>query len=509
MFSLYEVGNTPVSVPPSTLTPASRGLGHPLDSPREGDGRSHNRTADPMLARAWHALRSRRLAIALLIGLGLLPIAGTIFPQQDRVGPMAYGQWAQANPRLAQLAARLSLDSLYSAWWFSALFALLGANTLACTLPQLRGAFLRTVRRPSPAGLDRRPATRQLPLRCHPGEALSVAEAELRSRGYRVMPLAGGLLGQKGILGVWGSPLFHLGLVVVLTGAMVGGLLHFSGYVEVAEGQGFLEEKGAYLQQTQGPLFGRLGPLVEGHRGFALQLDRFAATGSNWGSGISSDLVSEVTLLEDGRQVRRSAIRINEPLEYRGLKIYQTGAFGPAPVFQLELPDGSRDSGVVNLARQGDDQYGNSLYLPGTGYRMTVRAREGDAAVEVEIFERKLSLLRSRLQPGQSVEIDDVRLTLSELRRWTGLRIVADPGIIILYPGFALVILGLALSFLVVPREIWVATGELQDGSVLQLGGRSPRLKALFAAEFEGLAEALQARVEGKAGVGGHEAWTS
>ena len=474
-----------------------------------------------LLGRGWRALRSRRLAIALLMGLGVLALLGTVLPQQERVGPVAYQQWVQANPGTADLMRLLSLDSLYSAWWFLALFALLYANTLACTLPQLRSAFLRTVRQHSPAPLDLSPAASSthgvavfpIPTTVATGTVLVRAAEVLRRRRYHVAPpgelspMRGRrLVGRKGTLAVWGSPLFHLGLVVVLTGAAAGGLLRFSGYLEIADGQQFVESKLSYLQQSQGPLFDHsltFGPVAltaEGHRGFTVRMDRLTATTSSWREGVPSDVASQVTLLEEGREVRHADLRINEPLEHRGIKLYQSGMFGLAPIFQLELPDGRGSTGAVYLSRQGHDRYENSLYLPGTSYHMTVRAREGDQGVEVEIFERKFSLWSGRLEPGQAAQFDQVSLKLEDLRRWTGLRVVADPGMIPVYLGFGLVLLGLAISVLVLRREVWVVVAESSEGRVVQVGGRAPRLKALFAAELQEMAEALREHLDGKAG---------
>ncbi len=458
-------------------------------------------TARSLGAAAWRGLRSRRLAIALLALLAFAAGLGAALPQIDRVGPLAYGEWTQDNPLLARLAALLGLDALYSSWWFLGLFALLYVNTLACTLPQLRRAFALATRPPVLAAPGRRHAAHEISTGQQAEDALASAARLLQARGYRVAPLPGSLDARKGTVAVWGSPIFHLGLVVVLTGAAIAGLFRFSGYVELGEGQGFANRAGAYTQATAGPLFNRfvaIGPLRlgEGYRDFAIQLDRFSVTPSNWGGGIASQLASEVRVVEGGQEVGRTVIRVNEPLEYGGMWIYPTPLHGPAPIFEVVLPDGSAESGMVNLADAGDGRYENTVALPGTTLQMTVRATEGSQDLKVEVTERKYPRFAGQLAPGGSATVRDVTLTYREMRQWTALRVENDPGTAPMYAGFALTIAGLALGYLFERREVWIESTNCSGGTSLRLGGNAPRLRALFAAELEELATTLRGTLE-------------
>ncbi|HEX9015989.1 MAG TPA: cytochrome c biogenesis protein ResB [Chloroflexota bacterium] len=447
---------------------------------------------------AWRNLRSRNLAIALLVALTMLSALGALLPQQDRVGPVAYAQWVRANPSIAWLARLVSLDSLYSSWWFLALFAMLYLNTLACTLPQFRAAYRRTSRLPELSLPALFPANAEFPLASTTAEALDTAALVLRRRGLKVETRSDGVAASKGSLAPWGSPLFHLGLVVLMTGAALGGLFRFTGYVEVGEGQAFVDAAPSYLQRSQGPLFDRSLPFGQGllpglgHQGFTIQLDRFTATRSTWREGTPADLASEVTIVDRGGAVSRTSVSINQPADQDGLRIYQTANSGVAPVFLLELPSGERQMGMVYLSSTGDGHYENSLNLPGGSYKMTVKARDGDSAVDIDVFERKLHVVSGHLEPGRSLRIDDATLTVQEVRRWTGLRVVNEAGDIVMYAGFALVAIGLLLIFLLVHRQVWATVADGPEGPVLRLWGRAPRLRALFAIEMEEISRDLE-----------------
>ncbi|MCL4534142.1 MAG: cytochrome c biogenesis protein ResB [Bacteroidetes bacterium] len=434
----------------------------------------------------------------LLGALTLLSILGTVLPQQDRIGPFAYSQWAAGNPGPAWLARALSLGSLYSEWWFLAIFALLYVNTLACTLPQLRAAYRRASTNLRLDLPEDQPPYCDVAFCESSAEALDSAARMLGRKGYLVVPRAGGIAARKGSLAPWGSPVFHLGLIVLLSGMAISGLFHFTGYIEIGEGQTFVDEPSGYLQRSQGPLFGLVLPFDQirlpglGHQGFAVQLDRFTAINSNWREGIPRDLTSEVTISQSRVTVWRAAISINRPADRDGLELYQTSMFGLAPLFRLTFPDGSQQNGMVYLTSRGDGTYENSLHLPGSSYRMTLRARDGDRGVDAEVFERKLRVASGRLEPGGSLRVDDATLTFMDLRRWTGLQVVNQPGDAILYTGFALVAIGLFAIFLLVHKQVWVTVVEGPGGPVLRIWCRGSRLQALFAAEMDEIAEDLR-----------------
>ena len=78
-------------------------------------------------------LKSSRLAVYLLIGLGLSGLAGTILPQRGTgLSETQFLELSQ-SPGLLGLAARLGLLDVFHSTWFLALVAALGVNLIFCT----------------------------------------------------------------------------------------------------------------------------------------------------------------------------------------------------------------------------------------------------------------------------------------------------------------------------------------------------------------------------------------
>jgi cytochrome c biogenesis protein len=83
------------------------------------------------------------------------------------------------------------------------------------------------------------------------------------------------------------------------------------------------------------------------------------------------------------------------------------------------------------------------------------------------------------LRVGMTQEVNGVRLKLQDLVGSTGLQIKADPGIPLVYLGFALLMVGVVMSY-VSHSQIWM----LQENDRLYIGGRTNRAQVIFEREL-------------------------
>ena len=438
-----------------------------------------------------------RLAILLLLLIAVASGVGTAIPQQE--GPEFYHQRYDGAPWLGWLNAdgllRLQLDHVYSSGWFLALLALLGLALLMCSWrrqwPALR-ASLRWIDYTSPRQLSKLHVAETLP---SPGaNALGALEANLRRRGWAVKAGQGRLAARKGVVGRVGPLLVHAGMVVLMVGAAWGALA------------------GQRVEQFLAP--GRELELLNrrGQAQVTLALDQFeisrdpAGRPEQFTSRLrlipppppGADPVTEAPASEAPASEAPAAvpaavaappppqveISVNHPLRYKGMTLYQADwtlaaiqiQLGRSPV--LELP-------LQRFPQLGEQVWG--LLLPtrpdgGQPVLLTLNSEQGPVTV-FGADGNPLGLIRPG---GESLEVRGLPIRVAGVVPASGILLKRDPGVPLVYSGFAIAMLGGALS-LVATRQLWVVEERRDDGARLHAPGLCNRNRTAFAREFPSL----------------------
>ena len=233
-------------------------------------------------------------------------------------------------------------------------------------------------------------------------------------------------LPQKGGVRHYGKILLHLALLVILSGGLLSKIRGFRYSIEVEE------QQTVSLAQTD----------------LELKLDDF------WidyyqGSGRPRSYNSRVTLLEKGEPVLSKIIRVNDPLTYKGVTIYQMSygvrespsGFG----FILKKPDGSMER--VNTDLKG------RFSLKDIPYNIAIAEVKSDSLVVLGVYKDDQLLMSKELGWMESVELSYQDQNYSVLFHgpvfpsYSGLMIVKDPGAKIAGIGGVALILGLVLAF--------------------------------------------------------------
>lgn len=283
-----------------------------------------------VLVRGWRQLTSMRTALLLLFLLALASVPGSVLPQRG-LNPIKVNDYLQAHPTLGSLLDRLGLFDVFAAPWFAAVYLLLFVSLVGCLLPRVR-LHLKALRTPPPAAprhLDRMRHHVTLETDLPPEEALAAARALLRRRRFRLRraePGAHEVAAEKGYLRETGNLLFHVSLVLLLTGVALGGLYGYKGTVLVSQGDGFANARSNYDTFSPGRLF-----RVSALRPFSFTMDSFRATYQPSGEAASFD--ATVSWRGTPTSPSRSYdIRVNHPLSVDGAKLYLVG-HGYAPHF--------------------------------------------------------------------------------------------------------------------------------------------------------------------------------
>jgi cytochrome c biogenesis protein len=302
------------------------------------------------LAEAVELVSSMRFAIALLVMLAIAAIIGTVM-QQNQAEPAYINQF---GPFWFEVFRKLGLYAVYSAWWFLLILAVLILSTSLC-IARNAPKMLRDMR-------SWRESVREESLRnfhhktewTAPGSPVALASQtaqRLGNAGYRVklVDKPNGVLvaAKKGAANKFGYIFAHTAIVVILLGGLLdsdlsvrfqqwfmgktpyqgSGLIarippqhrlglgnpSYRGNTMIPEGQ---NSNTAVLNQANGVLIQELP--------FTIHLNKFIV--DFYSTGMPKLFASEVTIFdpETGKSFPAS-IKVNQPLIYRGVAVYQSG----------------------------------------------------------------------------------------------------------------------------------------------------------------------------------------
>ncbi len=473
------------------------------------DGSAAERTPSPapratsagLVDGVWRTLSSVKLAIILILAIAAGAFIGAALMQAPPPAlddPAQFDLWLdQARAKYGlwtDLFARLQLFNVFSSVWFRLLIVLLVANILVCTTsraPRILSQMRRPVTvRVTDAMFERAPLTE----RAQAGtvtleQAAARAEAALRRRRFRVRSERDGdtvhLFAEKNKFARLGTLVHHAGIVAVLLAAVWGGR---GGWREsqfiIAEG-----DVRAVGHDTD----------------ISIRLDSFIDEYYAGGGGIPKDYRSEITLLKGGEEVARGTVRVNEPVIHDGLRVHQA-FYGPAILMRVDGGDGEPlFEGTVPLNWVTQQRPAGSFTVPEAGVEVFVVApasafidtviRPGEVRLEVYPIGGNAPLALENLSQTSSKLIGGLRYTFVRESRFTGLQIVKDPALPLLWIGSGAVVLGSMAVLLFPHRRLW-ARAEIDAGGRTTVRLAAPKERGLpFEFEFKRIADSVRTRL--------------
>ena len=229
------------------------------------------------------------------------------------------------------------------------------------------------------------------------------------------------LLKEKDGLYHWGSFFSHLSVLVIYLGVIYGGVAGFSGYAQIEKGKDFLAPGGL----------------------FSVRLRDFNAKFDAQGRPLA--YTSDLSVRENGREVLRKTISVNDPLSYKGLKFYQS-SYGLTGWLEIRGPGGK-----IERSRISKDAC--CAYYTPTGQRFHVVEMFPDLHVlhgrPIENYEpnEPLAMIENIgwLVKGKPLKWGKYTLKLLGAVEYTGLQVKKDPGVWVVYLGFLLLTVGVGM----------------------------------------------------------------
>lgn len=422
----------------------------------------------------WRVFSSMQLGLVLLGLVALVAGVGTVIPQENLDPTKAKA--------VSQIWQTLGFTQIYSTVWFRLLMGLLCINLIVCSIQRFQGIYNRTFALKPPENLSAVPNKVKAKLTGE-SEPLKISvQNVLQQNGFRVTTQTGdrgwSFIGIKRRLGNWGSLISHISFVVLVIGAILGTTMGFKGFMMTGAGTTVPINS---LKVSKGSV----------NQDFSVHIysaeDRFLANGErdNW--------YTDMGIIEDGKEVLRKTISVNHPLTYKGVTFYQA-SFANGASLTVDLKDQK-----IPVVLQ--DHGGNYFQAPGTDLYLIAAAIKSDPQQPIMLYQVYKGtgvepVQTGQINAGQTIDVQgEYKLTLEGNVGFTGLQVKEDPGVIVVWLGCALLILGLMLSF------YWrtvVVSGvfESEQGAegVLTLGAMAGKAKGGIQQEFDRLVHGIQAK---------------
>jgi cytochrome c biogenesis protein len=412
---------------------------------------------------------SVRTTITLLFLLAAASVVGTVVPQSASPDQIA----GISSPLFLKLTVILDLYNVYRSWWFISLLILLSLNLLGCLLRRLpaipaewtgrssKTAFNLTFSDPRAPGeiKDVVASTCQTVMGCSPSLNHERGEFTLSWAKHRVYLL--------------GFPLLHSAIIIILLGGLIGLIYGTRGHVLIREGDSAKEFE--------------LSTGVSRTLPFQIAVDKFSLT--HYPTGEPKEFRSDVRLIEGGKEVLAGSIRVNHPLTFKGISLYQSDyrVVGLKDV-KLEITDSAGKQSRIEI------QPKTNKPIPGTDCEIRLvgfdpgTTRRG-AGAEVEVIEpgkdnRTLDLYSKDTGP---VAVGNVQLRFVDYVPLyaTGLQIGYDPGAVLVWLGCVSLVLGFSLVLFTNHRRLTVRIQPEGKGCKIEISGRSKRLRKEFREDID------------------------
>lgn len=355
------------------------------------DSNSKNSTKIGWILLVWNFLSSLKLSLVLFVVTAIACLPGILIPQEQDPGfyLQNYGELG------GSVLVFLDFHRVFHSTWFLVLVTILFVNLLACTIKRWRFHWHRAL------------------VHC------SGAKTSLCTRIHFL-----------------GSPLIHTGVLLVLLGGILGGFFGVHHIYEI-------------------PVPGKISLPLKGYPDL-LKVENFNI--DYYPDGSPQQYRTQLKLVDDGKELCGKTISVNNPLVYRGLKVYQS-SWGW--MLDVTLGDGEssrqvqvKDRGILSLNKASGESLRVIFYPdystgsdghpvsrtpfprnPHLVYLQTVEGRPAAAGI---------------LGLNESAQLgENINLTFTGYRNFTGLHVKRDPGVPLVWAGFVFLTCGIPLRYLI------------------------------------------------------------
>jgi cytochrome c biogenesis protein len=356
------------------------------------------------------------------------------------------------------------------------------------------------------------------------GNELEIAKTWLKAKRFRILESEESIAAEKGYLRETGNLFFHISLILILVGVLIGGLFGVRGSAILSQGERFVNNATSYDTISFGQITSEnsLPP-------FTIKVDKFVAKYNTLTSAPEDYTLYVTTVAEPGATPKQQVVKVNSPLTFGSTRVYlQANGYSPIVTVQdkignvtfqgpvpflpqdgnlrsigaIKVPDGDPQLGFVAsfvpTYERTSDQGAISVFPELLDPKLLFSIWQGDLGLDtgvpqsvyrIDTSNMKQIMLDS-LKPGEFLKFSEGTITFEDVVPWVNLQIVSDPGKSYSLIGGIVAILGLLASLFTRRRRIWirVSAGEVQVAGLAKNGAPGLEIEmSEFVAKLRGI----------------------
>ena len=456
-----------------------------------------------ILKKIWLTLSSIRTGVILIILVVIFSVAGTIILQRPITD--ADDMQHAYSPTMLRFLDATGLTDVFHAYWFLALVVMVSLSIIAASVERFPNAwrfFARPYKSPDEHFRKALPTQAQIPI-ADEERGLDAAERGLRHLGFRseriVRTNSFSLFSEHHRISELAVYIVHASLLLILLGYfIVDARYGWKGFLTLIPGS-----QSNQVELTKGAT--RILP-------FSIRCD---GTGEEtYTDGTPKRWWSKLAVVDNGREVQRKEIVVNDPLVYEGVRFYQAswGQTGKLDQLLLSATPAKGATGAPKeislapnqtVALDADTSVQVAEFIPDyvveDGH---VYARSNDVlnpAVHLIVTSKKdkrsvnvwLPEIPGIGENASSPYIFEPKDLTPEV--FTGLQVSHEPGQWSVWAGVILMAIGLTFVFYVSHVRFWVVPVRNGNGQLaLWVGGTANRNRDAFEQRFKSLVEQIR-----------------
>ncbi|MEZ0324214.1 MAG: cytochrome c biogenesis protein ResB [Hydrogenothermaceae bacterium] len=485
-----------------------------------------------------------KLGIVYLISLALLSVLGSTYIKQGETYITYYKEYGEF---FAKIIWMTYLNNVFHAWYYQILIVLVAIAVISATIdrfPAIYKTAYGKVEKKMTEGIRNKPSTIKISTQEDIRAIFDKITLFLHDIGFKKAQVISEnpkeiyIYAEKGRESRLGMLVTHIGIIVFLIGAFIGSVLGVRGQIEIPEG-----EKADYIRKY------REGSLIPGDEIYKLPFEIYVKKfwldfyNSKEFAGAVKSYNSDIDIIENGKVIKSGVIKVNEPMEYRGYRIFQTsyGKTGDMKEADIVVVDYKKlvdiiekslllnnqlsqtkdSSASSHIEKQLRDLQRQTVELFNSGKR--IKYRFGEDSITFEGYQ--LKVINQTLNYKNPVLIQNdvydplliVKVSYNgkefnmpiaadpnveiaayerfvkpyhfpyimfiekfEPRYFTGLQISYFPGTTLIWIGTIIVVLGTMLAFYTVHRRVWIKIADNGQSREVYIASYSQKFKESF-----------------------------